>query len=281
MLSVVSVDLMEFHRVRPLPFTIAFSLGLLTLITAFIEENVKPYQWSDGGQSFASQGSLRTLALITTFYILFYFFLFAYKLHIRSHQKFKKVTLYPMAGILIYGPFLFSAFLLGATLSIPGIHAIFIGIGAFISAMTLARHPEILYLLPFNVISLNIVSFGSGLVPYRYVWNNEQDIPFEPTLFGAFFETNRQFSTSTLPLGSIVEIKLEKASLITKPMSKLDAYVVMIADRFSETLYANLVRFSKELENMDLGKMRSNIKWEVKQINELVVKHFPYIPNYA
>lgn len=279
--TILAVDLMEQQQVRPWSITFAAVVGTFTLIEAFNPENVFVYNGPDGYPSIGSRGLLRYGSLISTLYYASYFFLFSYRLYIASEKHYKPITRVHLIGILIYGPLTFSTFLLGATFAIPGIHALLIGLGAFISSVTLARHPEIMYILPFRVGSLNFVVLGSGLIPFRYVWNPSADLEIDYQLFGSLFEATRQFAKEAFPFGSIEEIVYEKGVVYSAIVKNKDFMILLIADRKSEILKRNLNSFSNivlnlyEREKINIYNMNQS---QQEKIRKLVERNFPFIP---
>ncbi len=281
--SIMAVDLMELQKIRPWSISLATFLGTLTLGQAFISENVFFYTGPDGFPSIGSQGYLRYFSTVTTLFYASYFFFFSYKLWQVAEGKYKRITGIHLIGILIYGPITFSAFLFGATFKIPGIHALLIGFGALLSAMSLARYPEIMYIIPFKVGSLNFVAIGSGLVPFRYQWNRSADLEIDGLLFGSLFEAFRQFSNEAFPFGSIEEIVYEKGVLYVAPNINANFLIILIANRKSETLRQNLQSFAFSVgrifvsNKMNIHKLLSE---EKEKLRELVISSFPLIPNF-
>ncbi len=280
--SILAVDLMELQRIKAWSIILGTGLGSISTVLAFHPGYVFYYVGPDGYPSIGSSGALRLFSIMSTLFYAFYFFLFSYKLMQAAEGKYKRITKIHLLGILTYGPMTVPIILLGVTFRIPGVHAIFIGFGTLLSTVTLARNPEIMYIMPFKVGSLNFVTMGSGLVPFRYQWNKTPELKIDDLLFGSLFEALRQFSKEAFPFGSIKEVIYEKGVLYVSLLANQNTMVILIADRKSDILMQNLQSFTNSFqrlikaEGINLHRLTENNR---TKISDLVKQSFPLIPN--
>ncbi len=291
---IIWVDFINRDEIEP--WKLAFFSFLVGIIGVFIFriDAIYSYNYPNGDPSFGIRGEFIYWIVALNLFPGILWVYFSGKVHRNAPDHLKSFSLvFFLGGIVItLGPLLVVA--LRLTLILPGIDAIFIGIGALMISIVFVKAPQLGYILPFRVSKLAVVDQSSNLVLFMHKWNvnatkignksekrssriNEDKV--EDSVFSGMLYGINRFVKKTVMKGDIQEIKTEEAVLMIKSPVKHPVNFVLLTTNSTKSLehaFNSFVeRFIDEYSRFFYRKFE---KGRFSSARKLIDEAFPFIP---
>ncbi|MCE7733929.1 MAG: hypothetical protein GPJ54_03565 [Candidatus Heimdallarchaeota archaeon] len=267
-------------RLHPARFPIISILAVALIYSLFLPNAVLDLEFPNGDKSLGAGGMFRTVSIVALSYAVIIYTYFTYKIYMNSTQELSYWARYHFIGALILGPVAFLTFVVQLNWIIPGITEFILGVGVLISAISLSKKPQLIYILPFKAIKLLVIKQESGLAIYNYMWI-EDELDIHAPLFSSAVESINSFSRSAIDKGNIIEITFEDAILIIEAPKNQDLYYALLATKTSYTLKIGLTKFATMFFKTFEKQLNSQFVIETSSLtgaDDLIREAFPYVP---
>ncbi len=242
-----------------------------------------------------THSTITTLTIISqamwaTFWGFLWVFL-ATRLLIHSPDKIRRETSLTFVGGLFIG----LASLINVFRALSAINPVFsalnpplglvegsLSIGSLLVTLTFVFQPKLLYILPFKVSRLTVLSEG-GIPLFSHYWVPEKDDPSREVLFGGMMTGISSILKESLKHGNIREITLEKSILLINHIEETSLTFLLVTSRISKALVGALSLFAHQFQE-EFGKIVSLQNINPKEFNpakDIVVRCFPFLPTYG
>jgi hypothetical protein len=206
-----------------------------------------------------------------------------YQIYRMNKHAPKSLKLY--SHLYLFGVFtlLFLANILVVTtlaLYVPGIHMIAGGLGTLMMAITIAKDPKIMFILPFKAERLMVIDTRGGVPLFFHSWMKEAEVG-DMVFYAGVLQGVTLILRESVKRGEVQEIHLADGIMLINRSVKYPIASVLVATKFSTSLRESLNVFAEKFyekfeqyfeTNMDLEKYAS--------ASELVGKIFPFLPDY-
>lgn len=168
----------------------------------------------------------------------------------------------------------------GLSRFIPSIDRIFQATGALIQAITLARHDQLLYVLPFKVYRLVTFDSRNGTALFTHAWLKKTKM-IDEDLFSAVLQGMSGIITESVDKGQVQEIKMEYGVLIIERDARHAVVSVLVSSKSSRVLRDGLTRFNQQFVARYGGRIGAQIDVDdLAGAGDLVEACFSFIPRY-
>jgi hypothetical protein len=289
----VALGIINTSRVDPIRLSIVTLISGFVSYFALLSDAVEDYEFPNGDKSLTSALNFRWAVNILGVYLSLSYLYYTYKIYHNSPPNLLKYARPPnllkyarlnLVGSIIFGPVSMFVLIFEISLTIPGSFELAVGIGVLISAISIAKKPQLLYVLPFKAVKLMVVDSSSGINIYSHNWS-EETIQVNDLLITSVIQSITVFVKEALKRGTIQEIILEEATISVRTHPDHEIFFILISDQLSYTLTSGLELFAKEFINKyasllrdDIGQMETRL---FSSAEELIPTCFPYVPKYS
>ena len=285
--SFLFLDLMNKERISPFKYIVLAALTSLNLLIAYLPESVEEYTFTNGDRSLSQAGSLRIISSIVLAYFLLYYIFYMSKLYISAPKSLKSYARLNLIGTIIWGPLSVLAFIMGLSLSIPGIVKLIQSIGALISAISFAKSPQLCYILPFRAQNIAVVERTNGILLYSHNWigksDNEKDARMmDDYSFNTILSGTIDLTKNTLGRGEIRSIKTENAIVSIRTHKTLPLIFLLVSTQVTHSLRRAFEIFIEKFETQYSIMNQAEYSLDgFKFGDRLIDQTFPFVPNYS
>ena len=231
----------------------------------------------------AHSGNVRNLIFLLGLFISILYLYYAYKIYQISSEQHRSSALLVFAGAISFGPLVIISFILRLGTFIPGISALFSGIGVLLTTIGFQKSPHLIYVLSAKPIKLNVVDEERGLTLFTHNFSSDL-INVQDTLIVSVIESISNFTQQVLQKGRIKEIVLDDGLIYISRSAKYQIHFILISNTRSRVLNKNLESFV----NLFLDKFGDELDKITKPVIEItpytkasqfIPIAFPYIPS--
>lgn len=252
--------------------------GAVLIYTGIQPDAFMPFTLSNGRIGWDWVGDFRNSVYLITTIVGFLWAYFCIKLWIFAPSTMKKPAFWMMIGSFFIGVLPAIMFVSGFILIYLGIEGVSMSIGALINAIIFAKYPKIIFILPFKVHNLTVISLQGGMPLYRYNWVKIMG-DVDDLLFSGMIQGISCILNEAVQQGNIEEIKMSKGTLLIEHDKTNALACVLVTSDTSLILHKALRDFKNEFTAI-FGKEPQNFVQLEKfsSAKELVDKHFGFIP---
>jgi hypothetical protein len=280
----VALGIINTSRVDPIRLSIVTLISGFVSYFALLSDAVEDYEFPNGDKSLTSALNFRWAVNILGVYLSLSYLYYTYKIYHNSPPNLLKYARLNLVGSIIFGPVSMFVLIFEISLTIPGSFELAVGIGVLISAISIAKKPQLLYVLPFKAIKLMVVDSSSGINIYSHNWSKET-IQVNDLLITSVIQSITVFVKEALKRGTIQEIILEEATISVRTHPDHEIFFILISDQLSYTLTSGLELFAKEFINKYASLLSDDIRQMETRLfssaEELIPTCFPYVPKYG
>ncbi|MBN2151809.1 MAG: hypothetical protein JW839_10205, partial [Candidatus Lokiarchaeota archaeon] len=163
----------------------------------------------------------------------------------------------------------------------PGAGYISFGNGILMITLVVARHPKLMYILPFRAIRLTVMDTRSGIPLYNHSWRSDSDTE-NVDIYAGMFQGVNLFIKESLNKGDVQEIRTESAVIFAHRSTQYPVACIMVATRSSRVLRDALKTFAEKFYTR-YGPHFSNTSESnaFESATGLVAESFPFVPDYS
>ena len=169
----------------------------------------------------------------------------------------------------------------GAMLSqVTGILLLLIvgGCGTILMSVVIARHPRVLFILPFKALRLTVLDTDSGIPLFHHTWENAGQIGDED-LYAGMLQGVTLIIKESLNQGDVQEIKMSHATILVQRSPQYPLACIIVALKVSRSLRDALDLFAgKFYAQFSEGFANSNRVTQFDPASVLVAECFPFVP---
>jgi hypothetical protein len=272
-------DYFLYEKFNPIKTAIISILSALSIVYSLDPQAIINYDTSSGHQIYYTNGMYATITSLFIIYVAFLFLYMNIRILLNAPINLKKpIYIISLGSVFtcVITPLLifFQVFFY-----IPGIDAITFSIGFFLISTQFAKHPTILFLLPFRVIRLDVIHNKSGVGLFTHYW--EKKAEFSETLYSGMIHAVRGIIDETIKRGEIQEIKLENAIIILRHSIKFKGLYVLVSTKSSKILRDAFDQFVSAFERK-FGNSIDNITdiSSLYSAKEFITQYFSFVPQF-
>ena len=215
-----------------------------------------------------------------TFLIAVIWFIFTYKIYIRSPIKMKKYSLLNFIGGILIGIITPIYVTLSGIWGGFNLNILLVSLGLLLATFAFSKEPKLSGILPYKVFNITIIDAISGNSVFSHDWDEKEGL-MNDTLFSSLLQAISTILNEAIRKGNVKEIYLDEAVVILKRSQKYPVAYVLITSKSSKTLRHALdsfadkfdTRFSKFFSDM------SNLEVFLPAY-EIIHECFPFVPEY-
>lgn len=285
--AIIWIDYINRDSVDPIKLTIyGFICGVGGLFL-FQPGVIYAYNYPNGDPSFGIQGEYIAFVVAAFAFPGAVWVFYTLKVHLNAPKYLKRYSLFFLLGGFhaTAVPLLFVA--LRWTLIIPGIDALLIGVGGLMTAIVIARYPQLGYILPFKAIKLAVISKTSNLILFLHKWssmpiqNQQTATPsdLEDNYFSGMLYGINIFVRESIQKGEVREIITDEAVLLVHHHINYPVLFVLLATKSTyslRTAFSTFVRrfVEKYADSFYQTQSKSVYDSAIKLIDDC----FPFVP---
>ncbi|MHA1274160.1 MAG: hypothetical protein ACTSVV_05265 [Promethearchaeota archaeon] len=177
--------------------------------------------------------------------------LWSVRMYIKAPLHMKNKIIILIIGVILLNPVNFLLYTIGDNLLSWFLANITMFIGFLIVILIFSLNPDIIRILPFTVHRLIIVHIPSGFHLFEHRWT---DWDLKESLLSGCIHSLRNISLNILQMGEIIELKLEKASMICNRRENFIS--ALFVSNYSKFLINCLKEFSDEFHKIFKHKLK-------------------------
>ncbi|MCY3412102.1 MAG: hypothetical protein INQ03_10765 [Candidatus Heimdallarchaeota archaeon] len=278
---VLAYEYLAKDRIRNVVIAILMIFSTLIVYVQFTEPTVESYLMANGDPSFTVVGNMRVFTMIMALYATAVFCFYNYKIWVNSPVYLKFYTKLNLLGSIIFGPLYAIFFATGLTTLYPVFAYSISPIGVITSAYAIYKRPEIVYILPFQLIQLNVIQGNTGLSVYSHYWSEKSRITSDE-IFSSVIEAMKSFTEEMLNVGGLKMIILQQGVLVLEEDQNSNFYFVLLASKINSFLIQSLGMFTTRFSQCFADRVQDDfvldetiVKTEADEILDEVFKYIP------
>ena len=276
-LLIIIVDTINNEQLDIRKVTLFAILSTMLVIASFDPVAVIPMTWSSGNASLMKSSYFRYVYLALTSFIGLMLVYYTHKINHAAPMSLKKYSRINFAGGLIMGIAPAIVYGLNLTLILPGMIALFFGIGTLFMSYAFYNRPALGFVLPFRALKLLVVNADSGICLFEYTWDTS--IKWNTSLFTGLFHGITSLTQETLQQGKLKEINLENGVMLVENPKNSPIYSILISTRSSRYLRRSLESFTgRFIKRYPEAERRIQNLQTFKTATDLLMDSFPYVP---
>jgi len=242
---ILFLDSISRETVDPVKILLMASASTTLIIYSLPTDAIIPFPLQNGDFGWDWSGNFKFGVLFILVIVGVLFFYTVLKICLHSPPKFRIHSIVLLIGAFLLGilPLIYVA--TNLNLVYLGIEGIIMGVGAIICAIVIWRHPQIIFILPFEAVSLTVISTRSGIPLYSHSWK-ESSMTVNDTLFSGMIQGISGILNEAVHKGNIREIRMDEGLLTINHNKESEVAFVLISTKTSKVLRNGLALFAQK-----------------------------------